>query len=145
MPPVLAQVQRDVVGALRAVTNYSAIVGTPFQGTPGMQLYDTQGNLLVRAHSPLNNRQKATPPEVLRVLRDGQSVGGVREDEFLGLVLTGIAVVKAPDGNVAGAIEVMSTIDSSFAMDRANALGMHVAIFDASGAANTRMTSSVTA
>ena len=125
--------KRDVVAALRAATNFSAVVGTPFQGTPGMQLYDPQGNLLVRAHAPLTSRQQAVPPEVTRVLREGQSLGGVRQDELLGLVLTGIAPIKAPDGSLAGAIEVMSTIDSSFATERAKALGLRVAVLDTSG------------
>jgi signal transduction histidine kinase/HAMP domain-containing protein len=128
-----AVAKRDVVAALKAATGFSEIVGTPFQGTPGMQLYDARGNLLVRAHAPLNNRQQTTPPEVARVLQNGQSLGGVRQDELLGLVLTGTALIKGPDGSTAGAIEVMSTIDSSFAMDRAKALGLRVAIFDASG------------
>ena len=125
--------KRDIVAALRVATNYSSTVGTPFQGTPGMQLYDTQGNLLVRAHAPLNSRQQTIPPEVARVLRDGQPLGGVRQDELLGLVLTGIAPIKAPDGSLAGAIEVMSTIDSGFAMERAKALGLRVAVLDTSG------------
>ncbi len=125
--------KRDVVAALSAATSYSAIVGTPFQGTPGMQIYDARGNLLVRAHSPLNSRQQATPPEVARVLREGQSLGGVRQDELLGLVLTGVAPIKAADGSLAGAIEVMSTIDSGFAMDRAKALDLRVAVLDTSG------------
>jgi len=125
--------RKDVVAALRAATNFSGIVGTPFQGTPGMQLYDAQGNLLVRAHAPLNGRQQATPAEVARVLRDRQPLGGVRQDEVMGLVLTGIAPILAPDGNLAGAIEVMSTIDDSFAMERAKALGLRVAVLDTAG------------
>ncbi|TAJ20310.1 MAG: HAMP domain-containing protein [Dehalococcoidia bacterium] len=128
-----AVAKRDVAAALKAATNFSEIVGTPFQGTPGMQLYDARGTLLVRAHTPLNNRQQITPTEVARVLRDGQSIGGVRHDELLGLVLSGVAAIRNSDGAIVGAIEVMSTIDSSFAMDRAKALGMNVAIFDKGG------------
>ncbi|MBM4411723.1 MAG: HAMP domain-containing protein [Chloroflexi bacterium] len=125
--------RRDVVAALRAATSYSAIVGTPFQGTPGMQIYDPQGNLLVRAHSPLSGRQQATPPEIARVLKEGQPLGGIRQDELLGLVLTGVAPIRGADGALAGAIEVMSTIDSSFAMERAKALGLQVAVLDTAG------------
>lgn len=125
--------KRDVVAALRAATTYAVFIGAPFQGALGTQIYNTQGNLLVRAHAPLNNRQQAVPPEVARVLRDGQSLGGVRYDELLGLVLTGVAAVKAPDGAITGAVEVMSAIDSSFAMDRAEALGLRVAVLDAAG------------
>lgn len=132
-----AVVKRDVVASLTAATGFSEIVGTPFQGKTGMQLYDASGNLLVRAHAPLNNRQQSTPPEVARVLQTGRSLGGVRHDELLGLVLTGTAIITGLDGSTAGAIEVMSTIDSAFAMDRAKALGLRVAIFDASGVVAT--------
>ncbi len=128
-----AVVKRDVIASLTAATGFSEIVGTPFQGTTGMQLYDAGGNLLVRAHSPLNNRQQSTPPEVARVLQTGQSFGGVRHGELLGLVLTGTAIITGLDGSTAGAIEVMSTIDSAFAMDRAKALGLRVAVFDTTG------------
>jgi len=65
-----------------------------------MQFYDQQGTLLVRAHAPLNNRQQSTPPEVARVLRDGQPLSGVRRDELLGLVLTGVAASPARMGGV---------------------------------------------
>ena len=132
-----AVTERDVVAALTAATGFSEIVGTPFQGTTGMHLYDASGTLLVRAHAPLNNRQQSTPPEVARVLQTGESVGGVRHDELLGLVLTGTAIVKGIDGSTAGAIEVMSTVDAAFAMDRAKALGLRVAIFDTSGVVAT--------
>ncbi len=125
--------KRDVVAALRAATTFSSTVGTPFQGMPGVQLYDAQGNLLVRAHAPLNSRQQAVPLEVARVLREGQPLGGVRQDELIGLVLSGIAPVKAPGGSLAGAIEVMSTIDSGFAMERAKVLGLQVAVLDTAG------------
>ncbi|TAK75042.1 MAG: HAMP domain-containing protein [Dehalococcoidia bacterium] len=125
--------KEDVTAALRSATNFSAIVGTPFQGTPGMQIYNERGELLVRAHAPLNSRQQGTPPEVTRVLREDQSLGGVRQDELLGLVLTGIAPIKAPDGSLAGAMEVMSTIDAEFATERAKALGLRVAVLDATG------------
>jgi len=125
--------KHDVIAALNVATSYSAIAGAPFQGTPGMQVYDARGDLLVRAHSPLNSRQRATPPEVTRVLENDQPLGGVRQDELLGLVLTGVAPIKAADGSLVGAIEVMSTVDSGFAMERAKALGLRVAVLDTSG------------
>ena len=128
-----AMAKRDVVGALRAVTAFSEVAGSPFQSQPGMQLYDQQGSLLVRAHNPLNNRQQVTPPEVARVLSEGQPLGGVRHDELLGLVLTGVAPVNGPDGRRVGAIEVMSTIDANFAVERGRALGMNVAVLDTTG------------
>lgn len=128
-----ALAKRDVVAALQTATDYSATTGTPFRGTPGMQIYDAQGNLLVRAHAPLNNRQPAVPAEVTRVLRNAQPLSGIRNDELLGLVLTGIAPVRSPSGALVGAVEVMSTIDPGFTKDRAANLGAEVAILDASG------------
>lgn len=132
-PEVRESLAKRDAAALRAAGNVSAVVEAPSLGMPGTQLYDARGDLLVRTHAPLNSRQRAVPPEVARVLREGQPLGGVRQDELLGLVFTGIAPVNAPDGSLAGAVEVMSAIDSAFATDRAKALGLRVAVLDTAG------------
>jgi signal transduction histidine kinase len=123
----------DLARALGISTRFFAQTGAPLQGQPGLQIYDADGGLLIRAHAPLNARQEAIPPEVARVLRTGQSHASLRYDELLGLSISGIAPVYSPEGRLAGAIEGLTGLDGRFVRDQARLLGVEVAVIDRDG------------
>ncbi len=119
---------RDVADALRVSTLFFSQTSAPLQGAPGLQLYDASGNLLIRAHSPLNGRQEATPPEVTEVLRTRTSLGVIRNDEVLGLAISGITPVLDEGGRVVGVIETLTGLDRRFVRDQSMLLGVEAAV-----------------
>jgi len=124
---------RDVGAALRVATLFFSQTGTQLRGAPGLQIYDGAGNLMVRAHSPLNGRQEAIPPEILAVIRDRSALGVIRRDEVLGISISGITPMLDDSGNVIGVIETLTGMDRRFVRDQAQLLGVETAVVTRDG------------
>ncbi len=120
---------QNVMLILNNANEYYQRTGTSLQGAPGLQVYDANGALLVRAHDPLKGRQQMVPQEVLYVLRTGVALGVIREDELLGLALSGIAPVMDDQGKVVGAVEALASMDRSFILSQERLLELSVALF----------------
>ncbi len=119
---------RNLGAALNVATVFFSQTAAPLPGAPGLQIYDTQGNLLIRAHAPLNGRQETVPPEVLTVLEHRAALGAIRNDELLGVSIAGITPVLDASGAVVGVIETLTGLDRRFVADQARLLGVDVAI-----------------
>src|SRR5690606_33961060 len=91
---------RDPVAILQIASGYFQRTGVPLQGTPGLQVYDAEGDLIVRVHDPLRGQQLIVPSEVGRVLDSGGTLGVVRQDEMLGPSIAGIAAITDDAGTV---------------------------------------------
>ena len=82
-------------------------------GASGIHVYDARGLLIARSERPAI--APSTPvAEVVRVLTSRQAEGFLRQDESLGLGVSGIAPVVS-GGLVLGAVEVVSALDNAFA------------------------------
>ncbi len=121
--------ERNVVRILQLASAYYQRTGTALAGSPGLQVYDATGALMLRAHSPLQGRQQTVPPEVTLALSTETSVGTLRQDEVLGLTISGVAPVLGEDGQVIGAIEALTGIDRTFILAQERLLGVQVSIF----------------
>ncbi|MQC47877.1 MAG: HAMP domain-containing protein [Chloroflexi bacterium] len=119
---------RDVAEVLRVATHFFSQTGAPLQGAPGLQIYDPSGALLIRAHTPLNGRQEFIPPAIRAVLRDRSALGVLRNDEVLGIAISGIVPVTDGAGRVVGVIEALTGLDRRFVRDQARLLGVEVAV-----------------
>lgn len=125
-----AVADRDPAAILRIAAEYYQQTGTTLPGAPGLQVYGPAGELVVRAHDPLRGSQVAVPIAVQRVLDDGIALGSSRDDELLGIAISGIAPVADDRGRVLGAVEALSTIDDSLLGDFNRRFGLRIALVD---------------
>ena len=123
----------EVVDILRIASEYYQRTSSPLPGAPGLQVYDQNGALIVRAHDPLRGRQRVVPQEVSQALTSSTPLGVIRVDELLGPVISGIAPVFADDGRVIGAIEVFSALDASYLRARSSLLMVEMALITGDG------------
>ena len=94
-------------------------------GASGIHVYDARGVLIARSERP------ATPPaaavsEVARVLTSKMAEGFLRQDDSLGLVVSGIAPVVTAGGSVLGAVEAIRALDNASASTAAAHVGLPV-------------------
>jgi len=129
----IAIAEGEVVTILQVASEYYQRTSSPLPGSPGLQVYDAQGDLIVRAHEPLRARQRVIPAEVTQAINSRTSLGVIRVDELLGPSVVGIAPVFADDGTVIGAIEVFSAIDQNFLSARARLLMVEMALLTPDG------------
>lgn len=124
----------DLTGSLVAATALLEETSLPIPGIgrQGITLYDEHGTLLIRAHAPFNQGTSGSTPEVQRAL-DGAPVRSARIDEVLGVTLAGLSPVYGPDGELAGVIETMASLDDSFARTLAGLVGTRVAVLGNDG------------
>ncbi len=121
----------EVVDILRIASEYYQRTSSPLPGAPGLQVYNRDGALIVRAHDPLRGRQRVVPQEVRQVVTSRTPLGAIRVDELLGPSVVGIAPVFADDGQVVGAIEVFSALDTAYLRARASLLMVEMALITA--------------
>jgi len=128
----------DLTGALVAATALLEETALPIPGIgrQGITLYDERGGLLIRAHAPFNQSSGAVPPEVLQALR-GQAGRTARLDQVLGTALVGLAPVYGPEGDLAGVIETMASLDDSFVRTLSSLVGTRVAVLGNDGAVSS--------
>ncbi|MGE3960218.1 MAG: ATP-binding protein [Dehalococcoidia bacterium] len=122
-----------VVTILQIGSDYYQRTSSPLPGTPGLQMYDAEGDLIVRAHDPLRGQQRVVPQEVRHVLDGGISLGVVRVDELLGPAIVGIAPVFSENGRIIGAIEVLTALDQSYLRERSRILSVELALLTEDG------------
>lgn len=133
-PDMRAAVQDGAVPAiLRIAADYYQRTSSPLPGTPGLQVYDAEGNLLVRAHDPLRGRQRVVPREVRQVLTTGTALGVTRTDELLGPAIAGVAPILDQSGRPLGAVEVLTAVDPAYLRERAHSLRVEMALLTSSG------------
>ncbi len=118
----------EVVPILQFASEYYQRTSSPLPGTPGLQVYDATGELIVRAHDPLRGRQRVVPQEVRQVIASSTALGVIRADELLGPSVVGIAPVFDNEGRVIGAIEVLTALDRTYLRDRSRILGVELAL-----------------
>ena len=118
----------EVVSILQFASEYYQRTSSPLPGTPGLQIYDADGELIVRAHDPLRGRQRVVPKEVRQVISTRTSLGVIRIDELLGPSVVGIAPVFNDNEEVIGAIEVLTALDQSYLRERSRILGVEMAL-----------------
>jgi len=123
----------QVVSILQIASEYYQRTSSPLPGSPGLQVYDAEGDLIVRAHDPLRGQQRVVPREVRSVVESETSLGVIRIDELLGPSVAGIAPVLGSNGTVIGAIEVFTAIDESYLRQRARLLNVEMALLTAEG------------
>lgn len=123
----------DVTSILQVASDYYQRTSSPLPGTPGLQVYDAEGDLIVRAHDPLRGQQRVIPGEIREVVTTGTPLGVLRTDELLGPVIAGIAPVLDDQGNVLGAIEVFTSLDEGYLRERARILMVELSLLTADG------------
>ncbi len=128
-----ALARRDTAMLLDLTHAFYQESSAPLHGTPGLQVYDERGDLLLRAHSPLLGQQEVAPEEVRMVLATGNAIGVVRNDEVLGLTVAGIVPVRTATGEIVGVVESMAGMGRSFVIAQQRALGVHLALFTPEG------------
>ncbi len=123
-----AIISGEVVAILQIASEYYQRTSSALPGSPGLQVYDAEGDLIVRAHEPLRGQQRVVPQEVTQVIDTRTPVGVIRTDELLGPSIVGIAPVFADNGSAIGAIEVVSALDENFLRARARLLMVEMAL-----------------
>ncbi|MEX1022816.1 MAG: ATP-binding protein [Dehalococcoidia bacterium] len=128
-PPMVEAIEaRDPVAILQIAAAYYQQTGSALQGSPGLQVYDEDGGLIVRAHDPLRGSQAQVPESVALVLSSGVAIGVLRDDEVLDISVAGVAPVRDGQGAVIGAIEALTGVDRAFLLDFERLLGMKIAV-----------------
>lgn len=124
-----AVARRDRMAALSVVTAMRANtpLAIPGVGQAGITFYDANGDVLLRTHLPFDRQPGASPPMVQAVLRTRGAISGVREDDRLGPVVTGMAPIVV-DGQMVGVLEVMGTLDRAFAQAMSRVTDTNVAL-----------------
>lgn len=123
----------QVVRILQIASEYYQRTNSPLPGTPGLQVYDAQGAIIVRAHDPLRGRQRVVPHEVREVVTSSAALSVIRVDELMGPSIAGISPVLSEGGTVIGAIEVLTALDESYLRERGRILGVEMALVSDNG------------
>ena len=113
---------------LGIVAAYFSQTTLPNAGASGIHVYNAQGRLIVRAERPSGIPPTTVVPEVVRVVNSKQAQGFVRQDEGLGLAVSGIAPVINDAGAVIGAVEAISALDNGFARSEAAVIGLPISV-----------------
>lgn len=123
----------DIVAILQISTDYYNRTGPTLQGAAGLQVYDAEGRLLVRAHDPLRGRQAEVPVEVRTVIETGTSLGVPRIDELIGAAVVGISPVFDDSGQLVGVIEAMTSLDMAYLEERERLMDVEIALISDTG------------